>query len=130
MPAQPIVMISHFTVKPGHLDALRSMWDAVSAELEATRPATAAYLAFLDEDGERLSIVHVFPDADAMAAHIVGAGERSRAAYAHVTPAGWEVYGRPHEAELAMMRNGAEAAGMSLLIEPDALGGFLRAPAR
>ena len=129
MATKPIVFISHFTVKAGHGDALRQMWDSVSADLEATRPRTAAYLAFLDETGDRFSIVHVFPDADAMAAHALGAGERSRAGYEHFTPAGWEIYGRPHEAELEMMRQAAKAARVDLSVEPDALGGFLRTTA-
>ena len=129
MVTEPIVFISHFTVKAGHGAALRQMSDSVAADLEATRPRTAAFLAFLDETGDRFSIVHVFPDADAMAAHVVGAGERSSAAYEHFTPAGWEVYGRPHEAELEMMREGAKAAGVNLSVEPEALGGFLRTTA-
>ena len=126
MPQEPIVFVSHFTVKPGHLDAIRPMWDAVTAQLEASRPATAAYLGYLDDRGDKLSIVHVFPDADAMAAHVVGAGDRAQAAYEHFTPAGWEVYGSPHPADLAMMREGARAAGVELSIEREALGGFLR----
>lgn len=126
MATQPIVFISHFTVKAGHVAELRHMWDSVAADLEATRPRTAAFLAFLAEKGDRFSIVHVFPDADAMAAHSVGAGDRSRAGYEHFTPAGWEIYGMPHEAELEMMREGARAAGVNLSLEPGALGGFLR----
>lgn len=129
MATQPIVFISHFAVKAGHGAALRQMWDSVAADLDATRSRTAAFLAFLDETGDRFSIVHVFPDADAMAAHVVGAGERSRAGYEHFTPAGWEIYGRPNEAELEMMRQGAKAAGVDLSIEPEALGGFLRTTA-
>jgi hypothetical protein len=126
MATHPVVFVSHFTVKPGHGGALRQMWDSVAAELEATRPRTAAYLAYLDETGDRFSIVHVFPDADAMALHAVGAGERSRAAFEHFTPAGWEIYGSPNEAELGMIREGARAAGVALSVEPEALGGFLR----
>jgi predicted aminopeptidase len=129
MASQPIVFVSHFSVKAGHGAAVRQMWDSVAADLEATRPRTAAYLAFLNEAGDRLSIVHVFPDADAMAAHAQGAGERSRAAYEHFSPGGWEIYGRPHEAELDMMQQGAEAAGVDLSVEPEALGGFLRTTA-
>jgi hypothetical protein len=130
MPGRPIVFISHFTVKPGHLDAIRPMWDAVSPRLEASRPATSAFVGFLDATGAKLSIVHVFPDADAMAAHVVGAGDRSQAAYEHLTPAGWEIYGTPHPADLAMMREAAEAAGVQLSIAPEALGGFLRSAPR
>jgi hypothetical protein len=126
MATRPIVFVSHFTVKAGHGDALRQMWDSVAAELEATRPRTVAYVAFLDETGDRFSIVHVFPDGDAMAAHAVGAGERSRAAFEHFTPAGWEIYGRPNDAELELMRESAKAAGVDLSVEAEALGGFLR----
>ena len=40
MPDQPIVFISHFAVRPGHADALRTMWRSVIGQLEAmmTRP--------------------------------------------------------------------------------------------
>jgi hypothetical protein len=62
-------------------------------------------------------------------ARLVGAGERSRAGYEHFTPAGWEIYGRPNEADLKMMRQGAKAAGVDFSIEPEALGGFLRTTA-
>jgi hypothetical protein len=127
MAAHTIVFISHFDVKPGHLGALRGMWDEVAAELEASKPATTAQVAYLTEDGSRLSIVHVFPDADALAAHFVGAGERARAAYEHIVPAGWEVYGRPDAANLAGLRAEAEQAGVRLTVMPDAIGGFLRA---
>ena len=130
MASEPVVFISHFTVKAGHGAALRQMSDSVAAEIEATRPRTAAFLAFLDEMGNRFSIVHVFPDADAMAAHAEGGDERSRAAYEHFTPAGWEIYGRPHEAELETIRQGAKAAGVDLSVEPEALGGFLRTAGR
>ena len=126
MAPQSIAFVSHFTVKSGHGAALRQLWDSVAADLEATRPRTIAYLAFLDETGDRFSIVHVFPDADAMAAHALGADERSRAAFEHFTPAGWEIYGRPNEAELEMLRQAATAAGVDLSVAPEALGGFLR----
>ena len=126
MTTLPIVFISHFTVKPGHADALRAMWSSVAADLEASKPATTAQVAYLSADSGRLSIVHLFPDAAALRAHFVGAGERSRAAYEHVVPAGWEVYGRPDDAELAGLRAEADASGVALTVEPDGLGGFLR----
>jgi len=130
MQGQPIVFISHFAVKPGHAEALRTMWMDVIAELDASKPATQAQIGYLNEEGSRLSIVHVFPDADALATHFLGAGERSRAAYAHIVPSGWEVYGSPHEANLAGLREEAVAAGVSLTVEPDVLGGFLRTSGR
>ena len=130
MPDQPIVFISHFAVRPGHVEAFRAMWTAGIAQLEAAKPATAAQIAYLDEAGSRLSIVHVFPDPDALAAHFLGSDERSRAVYEHIVPAGWEIYGRPHEEQLAGLRAEAASAGVTLMVEPEAIGGFLRMAGR
>ena len=121
-----LTFISHFRVKAGHADAFRGMWASVAAALETDKPGTAAYLAFLTDDAGRLTIVHVFPDADAMAAHFAGANFRAAAAYEHIEPAGWEVYGRPHDADLDHLRSASERAGVPLTWEPEALGGFLR----
>jgi hypothetical protein len=130
MTGRQIVFISHFAVKAGHADAFRELWNSTAAELEASRPATAAFLAYLDEAGDRLTIVHVFPDAESFAAHAEGSGERSRVAFDHVTPAGWEIYGRAPAAIVDELRHSAERFGVELVIQPESLGGFLRTAGR
>ena len=124
---RPITFISHFRVKRGHADAFRAMWDSVSASLEAAKPATTAYLGYLSADGTALTIVHVFPDADAMAAHFAGADDRAAAAYEHIEPAGWEVYGSPHPESIEALQGASAQAGVPLTWAPDPVGGFLRA---
>jgi len=128
--SEPIVFISHFEVKPGHAEAFRTMWRSVIGQLEASKPATVAQIAYLNDDASRLSIVHVFADADALAAHFLGATERSRAVYEHIVPAGWEIYGRPADEQLAGLRAEAASAGVTLVVEPEVAGGFLRATGR
>ena len=123
---QAVVFVSHFEVKPGHLPAFRAMWDSIVLHLEQSKPRTASYLAYLTEGGGDLTIVHVFPDGDALTTHVFGADERSRAAYEHIQPAGWEVYGPAPEEFLAQLSESALAAGVDLAIQPRALGGFLR----
>jgi hypothetical protein len=130
MPDEPIVFISHFGLKPGHADAFRTMWRSVIRQLEAAKPATSAQVAYLDEAGSRLSIVHVFPSPDALAAHFLGSDQRSLAVYAHIVPAGWEIYGRPHDEQLAGLRAEAASAGVTLTVEPEAIGGFMRLAGR
>jgi quinol monooxygenase YgiN len=124
--SEPIVFISHFRVKPGELDALRPYLREGSAALQADKPRTLAFLAYVDESGTRATIVHVFPDSDAMDLHFEGAEDRSRGAYELLAPDGWEIYGTPSEAALAMMREGAAAAAVHLTVEPGSIGGFLR----
>jgi len=68
----------------------------------------------------------VFADAESMDIHFQGSDERGRAAYEYVDPAGWEFYGRPSQQALETMRQAATSAGVTLSVEPDYLGGFLR----
>jgi hypothetical protein len=126
----PITFISHFRVKAGHANAFREMWDAVAASLEEAKPATSAYLGYLNEDATALAIVHVFPDADAMASHFAGADDRAAAAYEHIEPHGWEVYGTPHPESIEMLQGAARRADVPLTWQRDGLGGFLRPAAR
>ena len=124
--SEPIVFISHFRVKAGQLDALRPYLREGSATLQADKPRTVAFLAYIEDAGTRASIVHVFPDAEAMDRHVEGSQERSRDAYEFLQPDGWEIYGTPGAAALAMLQEGAVAAGVSLTVRPDYIGGFLR----
>ena len=124
--SEPIVFISHFRVKAGQLDALRPYLREGSATLQADKPQTIAFLAYMDEAGTRASIVHMFPDSAAMDLHFEGAEDRSRDAYEFLEPDGWEIYGTPSPAALAMMVEGAAAAAVRLTVHPDYIGGFLR----
>ena len=123
---EAVVFVSHFEVKPGHLPAFRAMWDSVVVGLESSKPRTAAYVGYLTEGGAELTIVHVFPDGDALASHVFGADDRARAAYEHIQPAGWEVYGPAPEEFISQLGEAALAAGVDLVIQPTAAGGFLR----
>ena len=123
---EPIVFISHFRIKADQLDAFRTYFREGATGLQAEKPRTVAFLAYADEAGTRVSIVHVFPDADAMDLHVEGAAERSRAAYEFMEPDGWEIYGAPSAAALGMMQQSASAAGVTLTVKPAHIGGFLR----
>jgi hypothetical protein len=125
----PIVFVSHFEIKEDKLDGLKHRFPEVLEMLEAQKPRTTAQLAYLDDAGTKVSIVHVFADADVMDLHLQGAEERSRAAYEFMDPAGWEIYGTPSDAALRMMREAATSAAVTLTIQTEYLGGFLRTQA-
>jgi len=126
----PIAFVSHFRVKEGALDAVREMGRVVTERIRAQKPGTAAMAAYLSDDGTRLSIVHVFPDASAMDAHFEGADERATAAYEHIVPEGWEIYGPATATAVEQVRREAAAVGVTLSLAPEFLGGFLRTPDR
>ena len=124
--SEPVAFISHFVVKPGKRDDVKQLFGEVSKRLERDKPRTLVFLAYLNEAGTEVSFLHVFADAESMDIHFQGSDERGRAAYEFVEPAGWEFYGRPSQQALETMRQAATSAGVTLSVEPDYLGGFLR----
>jgi quinol monooxygenase YgiN len=124
--AEPIVYISHFRVKEGKLKDLRRLFREAAKSLEAEKPRTVVFLAYLNEDGTEATFVHVFPDAESMDVHVQGAEERTRVAYKLVQPEGFELYWAPNEGVLEMMRQEAGSEGVALILQSEHLGGFLR----
>ena len=123
---EPVMFISHFGIKEGKLDDLRRHSADVMEQLREGKPRTVVFLAYLDEQGTEVSFLHAFPDAESMDLHFEGVDERVAAAYQYLEPRGWEIYGRPNEGAMERMRQGAAAAGVTLNVLPDHLGGFLR----
>ena len=124
--SEPIVFISHFRVNEGKLEGFHRFFRDGMPPIEAQKPRTAAFLAYVDELAGRVAIVHVFPDAAAMTRHFEGAGERSAAAYEFITPDGFEIYGQPSADVVGTMRAGAASAGVTLSVTSGYAGGFLR----
>jgi hypothetical protein len=124
--SEPIVFLSHFQIKRGKLDDLKQRSGDVSTRLQADKPRTLVFLAFVNEGGTQATFAHVFADAESMDLHFEGAEERSTAAYEYLDPAGWEIYGRPSKSVLEMMRQTAASAGVTLSVQPEYLAGFLR----
>jgi hypothetical protein len=123
----PIVFISHSAIKQGQLDGLRAFLRTGAKALDREKPGTVAFLAYLDESSESLSIVHVFPSAEAMTAHLEGVEQRSQEADAFIDTIGYEIYGSPDERVLEMMRAFAKSSGgVPLEVHPEPAGGYLR----
>jgi len=122
----PIVFISHNTVKDGKLEGFRKAFGEVADALEAEKPGTIVYLAFADENGTRVSVVHVFPDAGAMGRHLQGVQERMAKAVGFIETTGYEIYGTPSASVLEAMRGFAQSEDVPLQVQPDYIGGYLR----
>ena len=124
---EAVVFISHFKIKEGRLDDLKRLTGEVERSLRKDKPRTAAWLVYLDE-GAKVSFVHCFPDAGSMDVHFEGSDERSAAVYEFVEPDGFEIYGKPSDEALETMRQAAAGSGVSLMVQPEHVGGFLRLP--
>ena len=123
--SEPIVFISSHRIKEGKLDDFKRLSREVAPLLEAGQPNTVFFQGYLNEEGTEVTFVWVFPDAEAMDLHFHGADERSAKAYEFIQPQRFEIYGRPSDQVLAMMRREA-GTGVGLVVKPQPMGGFIR----
>lgn len=123
--SEPIVFISHFKIKEGKLDDVKQLSENVSKFIEANKPGTAAFLQFTNAEGTELSIIHVFPDADAFDKHNEGAGERSNKAFEVIVPTRREIYGMPSNQAMTILTP-PEGSGIALNQMPQLAGGYIR----
>ena len=121
----PIVFISHFKIKEGKLEDVKQLSENVSKFIEANKPGTAAFLQFTNADGSELSIIHVFPDADAFDKHNEGAGERSSKAFEFIVPTRREIYGIPSDQAMAILTP-PEGSGIFINQMSQLVGGYIR----
>jgi hypothetical protein len=117
--SEPIVFISHNKLKEGKLDALNKVNQESFQLIKEQKPGTVVFLGYLGQESGDLTFVHVFPDAKVMDLHFEGA------AYEFMEPLSMEIYGSPSDAVLESMSQIAES-GVSVRIDADHLGGFLR----
>lgn len=120
---EPIVFISHSALKEGKLEAFQELGREVFPSLEAEKPGTALQYGYVDEAGTEVHFIHVFPDAEAMDAHMEGAAERSGKASEFIETRQFEIYGTPSEEALSMLR---QAPGVDVVVRPLGIGGFIR----
>lgn len=119
----PIVFISHSKVKEGKLEALREFSRETFPVIQAEKPGTVLQYGYVNEEGMDVHFVHVFPDADAMDAHMIGAADRVGKANEFIETYEFEIYGTPSEGTLAMLR---QAPGVHVAVRPVVLGGYIR----
>ena len=123
--SNPIIFVSNQRIKDGKLEEYKKNYLQVAAMTEATKPGTAAHLAYLNEDGTKASIVHIFPDAESMELHMKGVGELAEKAYQFMEVESFEIYGRPSDNILAGMMQIA-GSRVTLDIKPQSVGGYIR----
>jgi quinol monooxygenase YgiN len=121
----PIVFISHNRIKDGKLDGFRTFFHEGSRSMGQDKPGTVVFLAYVDDDGQNVDIVHVFPDAEAMDRHMDGVAERVGASDEFIQGTGVEIYGSPSRPGLEMMQAFATPQA-PLTVRPDLVGGYLR----
>ena len=123
--SEPIVFISNQRVKEGKLEGYKQYYRQVAEQAQADKPGTIAHLAYLNEEGSDLSIIHIFPDAEAMELHMKGVDELAKKAYEYVEILSFEIYGKPADSVLELMMQ-IVGSRIALNIKPQLIGGYIR----
>jgi len=123
--SEPIVFISRNKVKEGKIDEFRKHYRDSISPIVAGKPGTLAQLAYENDDATEVTIVRLFPSADALDHQIQGADERSKKTYQFIEPISIEIFGIPNPVTLEMMKKIA-GSGVIVRISPNYLGGFIR----
>ncbi len=123
--SEPIVFVSNQRIKAGKLEAYKQAVRRNAELLDATKPGTIAFLAYVNKEGTEASIVHVFPDAESMGLHMQGVADRARAGYEAMETVSFIIYGRPSDAVLEMIEKVA-STGTAVTIKPQLVGGYIR----
>jgi quinol monooxygenase YgiN len=95
--SEPIIFISNQRVKEGKLEGYKHYYRQVAEQARQNKPGTVAHIAYHNEEGTELSIIHIFPDAEAMELHMKGVDELAKKAYEYVEILSFEIYGQPTE---------------------------------
>ena len=123
--SEPIVFISNQRVKEGKLEGYKDYYRQVAEQAKKHKPGTVAHIAYHNEEGTELSIIHIFPDAEAMELHMRGVDELAKKAYEYVEILSFEIYGKPAEAILERMMQ-IVGSSIALNIRPQLIGGYIR----
>ena len=123
--ADPIVFIIRNRVKEGMLADFVRHYQLRVPPIVAGKPETLVQLAYVGEDATEVTIVRVFPSADAMDIHLQGASERSKKPYEYIEPTSVEIYGVPGQSTIELMKKIA-GTGLVVSVHPRFIGGFVR----
>lgn len=123
--SEPIIFISNQKIREGKLEEYKALYREVVQRVKDSKPGTVAHLAYVNESGTQASIVHMFPDAEAMELHMQGVDERAQRASELVEYAGFVVYGRPTPRTLEIMQRAA-GGKIPLELKNQPIGGYIR----
>ena len=97
--------------------------------IEQNEPRLLGFNFYMNEEGTKLAVVQIHPDADSFEFHMKDAGEHIFRSYQYLEETeSTQIFGSPTTAVLEMVEGFSEAAGQkqTLSVMPQHLSGFTR----
>lgn len=121
-----IVYVDTSDVREGALEELKAAIGELVDFVEANEPRVLAYNVYFNEDGTRMTVVHVHPDSASLERHMEVAGPVFRRFVDLVTMSSIHIYGEPGEEVLKPVREKARLLGCGDVVVNAWHAGFAR----
>ena len=122
---EPIVFVSRNRIEEGKAEDFGVHYQKSVPLVLADNPGTLAQLAFENEEATEVTVVRLFPSADALDLQLQGADDPSKKTYEFIEPIGIEIFGTPNPTTLSIMKKIA-GSGVPVRISRHYMGGFIR----
>ena len=121
-----IVYVDTSDVRDGALEELKAGMKALVEFVEANEPRIIAYNIYFNEDGTRMTVVHVHPDSASLEYHMEVAGPVFRQFAELVALSAIHIYGEPSEKLLMQSQEKARLLGRGDVVVDALHAGFTR----
>jgi quinol monooxygenase YgiN len=122
----PIVYIDTSEIQEGKLEELKTAIKELLNFIEANEPRLIAYNVYFNEDGTRMTVVHVHPDSASLEHHMDVAGPAFSKFVQFVKLLTIDVYGELNDPLLAQVRQKAQMLGGGTVLVHELHAGFAR----
>jgi quinol monooxygenase YgiN len=124
--SEPIISLDTSLISEGRLDELRMAVAELVDFVRSNEPRPIVYQVFFDQTGSRMTVVQVHPDSASMEFHMRVAGPAFAGFVELVTLSTLDVYGKPSEELLELLRRKVQMLGEATVIVHDLQAGFAR----
>jgi len=124
--SEPLISLDTSLIRDGRLDELKEAVTELVEFVRSNEPRPIAYEVYFDETGSRMTVVQVHPDSASMEYHMTVAGPAFAGFAELVTLSTLDVYGKPSEALLELLRRKVQLLGDATVVVHDLQAGFAR----
>jgi hypothetical protein len=121
-----LIYVDRSEVRAGKLDQLRVAIAELADFVAANEPHLISYAAFIDPDGQHMTVTHIHRDAASLDTHLAVAGARFAPFADLVRLLRVDIYGAPSESALAGLRQKATLLGGATVVVHPLEAGFIR----
>jgi hypothetical protein len=126
--SNPIIYVDNSEIREGQFEALKAAMDELAQFVEDNEPQIYAYSVYFNERRERMTVIHIHPDAASLEFHMKVAGPLFPKFAGFVKLLRIDLYGEPTEHIVEQLRQKSEALGGGTVKMHSLHAGFARFP--